>query len=75
MRKALGRAGGHHTADSPVLPAEPAAVQTGLLVLLRKAQRRRVADCVAARSGPLARLLASVAASHAVTLSALRGPS
>jgi hypothetical protein len=75
MGKALGRAGGYHRTDSPVLPAKPAAVQAELVVLLRRAQRRRVADCVAARSGPLARLLASVAASHAVSLSALRGPS
>jgi hypothetical protein len=73
MRKALDRAGGHGRLDPPVLPAGRAAVQAELDGLLRRAQRRRVADCVAARSGPLARFLASVAASHAVNLSQLVG--
>lgn len=76
LRRALpGRAGADSGAHGvPQLPTGAAAVSARLVKMLERAERERLTDCLAARSGPLARLLASVSASHAVTLDQLGGP-
>lgn len=53
-------------------PTSSGSVETGLAptAISREASRlheRRTADCLVSQSGPLARLFASIAASHAVT--------
>lgn len=58
------------TAAPPNRPAGRAA----LLEQVERARDGRRRDCLAARSGLLARLLAAMSASHAVTAAALRGP-
>jgi hypothetical protein len=63
-RQAHRHAGGHGT---PSLPPATAEVSARLLRLVEQAERERLSDCLAAHSGLLARLFASVSASHSVT--------
>ncbi len=55
-----------------VVPAGRRSAQARLVRRIDAARRDRFDDCLAAESGPLARLLASAAASHAVTADLLR---
>jgi hypothetical protein len=56
----------------PVVPAGAAAAVRRLAGLLAAAEEARLAGCLAAESGLLARLMASVSASHAVNLEHVR---
>jgi len=56
----------------PAVPAGAAAAVRRLAELLAAAEEARLADCLAAESGLLARLMASVSASHAVNLEDVR---
>lgn len=58
--------------STPVVPRRAPQVLDELMRLLATAERQRLDDCLAARSGLLARLLASTSASHAATLAVLR---
>lgn len=71
MQRALQHRSGQRALHPPSVPAGP-AVQAQLVTLVRRAERHRLADCLAVESGRLARLLASASASHAVTLDKLR---
>lgn len=62
---------GGSVAVGPAVPRLQAAVQPLVVELVEATRRQRLADCLAAESGALARLLASISASHAVTLDGL----
>ncbi len=72
VQPALGAGGS--VAAGPAVPSLSAGVQPLVLELVGAVQRQRFADCLAAASGALARLLASISASHAVTLDGLARP-
>ena len=55
----------------PRVPGRPPAARAALADLCAAARDARFADCLAAQSGLLARLFASTAASHALTVEAL----
>ena len=55
-----------------VVPRRWEAMLRELTVVLADAEESRLSDCLAAESGPLARLLASVSASHAVAVEQVR---
>lgn len=72
LRNALTVPAAHVRATSgPTAQSAEGAVRHLLGAFTRTEQRRRQ-DCLAASSGPLARLLASMAASHAVTVQRLK---
>jgi hypothetical protein len=54
------------------VPRRDKATLRKLTALLAAAEESRLADCLAAESGLLARLLASVSASHAVAVEQVR---
>lgn len=55
------------TPGSPHIPPQPKAAVTALRQAVTSAHDARISDCVQAVSGPLAGLLASIAAAHRVT--------
>ncbi len=57
----------------PSIPRKASAAITGLRDETSAAEQSRLDDCLAATSGLLARLFASMSASHAVTTETLRG--
>lgn len=73
MRRALPRPYGQRTAAHVRVPRRSAAARAELLSLLKRAERRRLVDCLRAQSGPLARMFASASASHAATRELLIG--
>ena len=70
LQRTLGRSA---VQERPHVPRRPKAAQARLLRELRGANDRRTSNCLAAVSGPLARVFASIAASHAMALAALSG--
>lgn len=59
-------------APAIVVPRRWESMLRELTAALADAEESRLADCLAAESGPLARLLASVSASHAVAVEQVR---
>jgi len=61
------------------VPRTEQATGTKLVALISDAEQRRLADCLASESGPLARVFASMSASHAAAGTLMRdtpaGPS
>lgn len=55
-----------------VVPSRSRSAEAKLTRLVDAAKRRRFDDCLAAESGPLARMLATTAAAHAVTADLLQ---
>lgn len=74
LRRVLTLRSGGPSEAGPTVAVRPEQAQAALSRSFEAAGRRRRADCLAASFGPLASLLASVAASHAVTAQLLEPP-
>lgn len=74
LRRVLTAPSGSPSGTGPTVATRPKQARAALGRAFEAAGRRRRADCLAASSGPLASLLASVAASHAVTAQVLEPP-
>lgn len=72
FRSALRRLDPPPTRREVLVPARARTAEDKLRRLIAAAQRSRFEDCLKADSGPLARLLASTSASHAVTVDVLK---
>jgi hypothetical protein len=70
LRRVLGRSASGR-AGPMLVPGSAKGAHAQLLQELRRQHDRRTEDCLAATSGPVARLFASVGASHAMALAAL----
>jgi hypothetical protein len=71
MEQALPRSAAKRPPSHPRVPRRSTAARAELVTLVHRAERSRLADCLAAESGVLARLFASASASHATTLKLL----
>lgn len=74
MRRALPRSRATRNTSPVRVPRRSAAARAELLRSLRRAQRSRLADCLAAQSGRLGRMFAAASASHASVVELLTGP-
>ncbi|MGI8577328.1 MAG: hypothetical protein ACR2KG_05290 [Nocardioidaceae bacterium] len=73
LRKALRGSPPKRSTAMVEIPAHPATVVDVLTQLVSARRLRRFTDCMSAQTGLLARLFASVAASHAVTVESIQG--
>ncbi|MBA2445006.1 MAG: hypothetical protein H0V49_06710 [Nocardioidaceae bacterium] len=71
LREALVDFEAPHAGQPAVIPRTPRATYSKLISLLTDAEEQRLADCLASESGLLARVFASMSASHAAAAAQL----